>query len=112
MPSKPKGKPAPADLPRTIAHHLDQAASNHAHATRHLQEAARAKGKAAVAFNLDHAAHHAKETGHKIEEATKAVAKKVPAVRAELAKLKAVTPAAKPPSKPPPARKPAPKKPR
>lgn len=108
MPPAKKGKPAPADLPRTIAHHLDQAATNHGHATRHLQEAAKAKGKAAVAFNLDHAAHHAKETGHKIEEATKAVAKKVPAVASELAKLKAVTPAPKPPAKP--ARKPAPRK--
>lgn len=97
--SAKKGTPAPADLPRTIAHHLDQAATNHGHATRHLQEAAKAKSKAAVAFNLDHAAHHAKETGHKIEEATKAVAKRVPAVGVELAKLKAVTPVAKPPAK-------------
>jgi hypothetical protein len=108
MPPAKKGKPAPADLPRTIAHHLDQAAANHGHATRHVQEAAKAKSKAAIAFNLDHATHHAKEVGHKIEEATKAVVKKVPAVGAELAKLKAVTPVAKPSTKP--ARKSPPRK--
>lgn len=105
MPPKPKGKPAPADLPRTIAHHLEQAGTNQAHALRHVAEAQRAKGSAAKTFNLDHASHHAKEAAGKIEKATEAVAKKVPAVGAELAKLKAVTPAAKPP-----ARKPVPRK--
>lgn len=108
MPPAKKGKPAPADLPRTIAHHLEQAGTNQAHAVRHIAAAQQAKGKAATAFNLDHAAHHAKEAQGKIEKATATVAKKVPAVGAELKKLQDAKPVqvpAKPPARKPTTRK-------
>lgn len=107
MPPGKKGKPAPADLPRTIAHHLDQAAKNMGHGLRHLDEGAKAPTAAARNFNLKaHAKPHLEESGRKITKATEAIVKKVPAVGVELRKLQAATPETKPLPKSP-SRKPA-----
>jgi hypothetical protein len=85
--ARAKPKPAPADAPRSIAHHLEAAGTNQAHAARHIAAAKTSKTPSAKAFNLEHAAHHAKEATAKVADATEAISKKVPAVGTELRRL-------------------------
>ncbi|SRR6266478_351286 len=89
--AKTKPKLAPADAPRTIAHHLDQGGTDLAHAARHT-EVAKSTAKGSTKANLEHTAHHIKEATGKVAKATEAVVKKVPAVGAELKKLQAAKP--------------------
>lgn len=102
MAAKGKPKLAPEDLPRTIAHHLDQAAGNLAHGIRHTDVAGKSATGSTKANLTQHATPHLAEAQRKVGDAMAAVSKKVPAVGAELRKLAAAKPppaAAKPPTK-------------
>lgn len=89
--SRAKPKLAPADAPRTIAHHLDQGGTDLAHAKRHT-DVAMSTARGSTKANLQHTAHHLKEATGKVEKATEAIVKKVPAVGAEIKKLQSAKP--------------------
>lgn len=89
--SRAKPKLAPADAPRTIAHHLDQGGTDLAHAKRHT-DVAMSTARGSTKANLQHTAHHLEAAKGKMEKATEAVVKRVPAVGAELKKLQAAKP--------------------
>ncbi len=84
--AKPKAeKTTPADDTRTVAHHLDSATFNLAHAGRHVESAQ--ASPATAPFNLSHAAKHLAETKDTLAKLRASVVKKVPGVEPELGKL-------------------------
>jgi hypothetical protein len=85
--AKPKPKLAPADAPRTIAHHLDAAAHNLAHGIRHTQVAGNSATGSTKANITQHAEPHLEEARHKLADLAEALSKNHPAVGKEMDKL-------------------------
>ncbi len=77
-------------LDMSIAHDLASAQAAAGHVDRHLSEAQAAhaaEDPVSVIFNSAHAAHHVTEVAHNLSELHADLARRLPAVAAELARL-------------------------